>query len=96
MCVCATLTIRPLTRRKSKDYVSCEEHKKDSKMELNKGIHQTNVDNSNETDGDVSDNLKHITTNLFTNTNFIMLLLSSVMFIFGAAVILTHIRGFSI
>ena len=98
MCVCAMLTTRPQSRRICKDYISCEEQKKDNEMKLNKGLHRTNVDNTNEgrTDGDVSGNVKHITASLFTNTNFIMLLLSSVMFIFGAAVVLTHIRGFSI
>ena len=67
------------------NYISCEEHKNGNEMELSKpGINETNVDNSYErrTDGDVSDNVKHITTSLFTNSNFIMLLLSSVTSIF--------------
>ena len=93
------LTIRPQSRQKCINYISCEEHEKGNEMELNKpGINKTKVDNSNErrTNGDVSNNVKHITTSLFTNTNFVMLLLSSTMFIFGAAVVLTYIRGFSI
>ena len=64
-------------------------------MELKKAVNQTNLDKSNQrTDGDVPDNVKDITTNLFTDSNFVILLLSSIMFIFGAAVVLTHIRGF--